>query len=471
MRRALACAVLALAAVLAPGGHAIGAPPPAAADVRPPSLATPVLSARRVPVLLSRLAAESRLAASLDVALDDPALGPARQRSCLVVHDGRDPSRLLYQHNPETPLIPASTLKILTGVAVAERLGRAHRFTTEARVSADPADGVVSGDLWLVGGGDPVLATSDYAASFVNQPQLYTPLESLADAVVAAGVREIRGRIAGDESRYDAARYVATWKPRYITDSEVGPLSALLVNDGFTQFKPRRVAAPSPARHAAEVLTALLRMRGVTVTGDAATGEAPSDSVLLSSVESAPLADIVAQMLRESDNTTAELLVKELGRRFGGGGSWDQGLAVLRTTLANIGLPVDEFHAADGSGLDRTDRLTCRLLVAALAKAGPGSDVVAGFPVAGRTGTLTKRFVNGPLAGRMRAKTGSLDGVTGLVGYVDDRADATLLFALLANELPREALGRTLQERVGTALANHPDAPAAAELAPLPNPR
>src|SRR5690606_7760656 len=101
---------------------------------------------------------------------------------------------------------------------------------------AAPVDGVVTGDLHLVGGGDPVLATNPYADRFPRQPQLRTDIESLADAVVAAGVRRVEGSVVGDESRYDAQRYVAGWPGRYLDQNVVGPLSALSVNDSFARY-------------------------------------------------------------------------------------------------------------------------------------------------------------------------------------------------------------------------------------------
>jgi D-alanyl-D-alanine carboxypeptidase/D-alanyl-D-alanine-endopeptidase (penicillin-binding protein 4) len=461
-----------LVTMLVSGALALGRPggpgqhPEAAAATAP--LGAPLLSPRRVPALLSGLVSRARLVAALDAALADPSLGPARARSCLVVHDR---GQVLYERRPDEQLIPASTLKVLTGLAVLERLGPAARFVTEVKASTPAVAGVVAGRLWLVGSGDPLLATADYAASFRNQPQLFTPLEALADALVATGIREVTGGVAGDDSRYDDVRYVPTWKSGYITHSEIGPASGLVVNDGFVQFSPRKLATGAPARHAAEVLTTLLRARGVVVAGEPGVEVAPADAVVLGSVPSAPMAEVVAQMLRESDNLTSELLVKELGRRFGGGGSWAEGLAVLRATLLGAGLAVDGLTAVDGSGLDRSDRATCRLLTAATARAGPGSDLVTGFPVAARTGTLAERFVNSPLAGKLRAKTGSLDGVVGLVGYVESAAGGSVLFSLLANELPRDALGRALQEKVGIILTAYPDAPSPEELAPSVPPR
>ena len=462
MRRWLVPVVLTLicapSTVLAIRGEGRGATSGRRADLR-----APVLSARRVPAFLAQTVADTRLRAQLDAALAEPSLGAARDHSCLVVRHGE---RLLLQRRPGERLIPASNLKVLTALAVLDRLGAGERMMTEVRAVAPPRDGVVEGPLWLVGGGDPLLGTAEYAASFENQPQVRTSLEALADAVVAAGIKVVNGGVMGDETRYDTQRYVPTWKPGYITDFESGPASALVVNDGFVEYKPRHVAAPEPDVHAAGVLAGLLQARGVTVNGPPGEGRAP-EGAKVAEVSSPPISEVVGQMLRESDNLTAELLVKELGYRFAGDGATTSGLKVMRETLTAAGLEVTDLVTLDGSGLDRADRATCDLLMDALDHSGPAGPVAAGFPVAARDGTLAKRFQGNPAAGRLRAKTGSLAGVVGLTGYVDVAAGGPpLAFTLLANELPRDALGRDLQEKVGAILSRYPEAPEPDALAP-----
>ncbi|MDP9071028.1 MAG: D-alanyl-D-alanine carboxypeptidase/D-alanyl-D-alanine-endopeptidase [Actinomycetota bacterium] len=463
MRRWILPAVLALvtssSAVLA-----VRAPGPADEGGQAgPAVRAPVLSPRRLPALLAQVVADTRLRSALDQALGDPALGGGRERSCLVVRHGRRP---IFERRPDERLIPASNLKVLTGLAVLAKLGPGERLVTEVRTGKPTAGGVVEGPLWLVGGGDPLLGTVDYAASFVNQPQLYTPMETLADEVVAAGVREVRGGVMGDETRYDTQRYVPTWRPVYATAAEVGPASALVVNDGFVVFTPRHVAAPEPDVHAAGVLTALLQARGVAVTGAPGQGSAPSGASTLARVASAPMREVVAEMLRESDNLTAELLVKELGRRYADQGTTAAGIGVVRETLLGAGLPVAHLVAVDGSGLDRSDRASCTLLMAALDVGGRHGPVAAGLPVAGRDGTLSRRFLGNPAAGRLQAKTGALEGVAGLTGYLDLPGAEPLVFSLLVNELPRDAVGRAIQERVGAILATYPQAPSPEALGP-----
>lgn len=431
-----------------------------AVPAAPPKV--PVLSVRRVPVVLSGAIADARLRSRLDAALADPAY----RRSCLSVdRDGRR----LYDVRPDERLIPASNLKLLTGFAALTRLGREARYTTEARSTRPPSNGVLDGDLFLVGGGDPLLGTADYAATFRNQPQVFTPLERLADEIKAQGITTVTGVVRGDESRYDRQRYIPTWKPGYRADGEIGPQSALVVNDGFAAFGARTQPAPAPATHAAAVLVALLQARGVTVAGGAGEGRAEAGPTV-ARLDSPPMRDVVAQMLRESDNMTAELLVKELGHRFGGDGSTEAGLRVIRETVAAAGLPAEPLALFDGSGLDRGDRATCRVLIESVARDGPTGALAAGMPVAAQDGTLARRFQNHPAAGRLRAKTGSLDNVASLSGWMNPPAATPdgprLAFALVANDFGRDAVGRALQEAVAAALAAYPEAPKPEELRP-----
>jgi len=219
---------------------------------------------------------------------------------------------------------------------------------------------------------------------------------------------------------------------------------------------------------AATTFTSLLQARGIQVGGAPGRGVAPAGAPV-ASVTSPPLQDEVTEILRESENDGAEEVVKELGVRFGGAGTTPAGLAVLRTVLDGAHLPTSQLTAVDGSGLDRGDRVSCQMLVDALQVAGPAGPLSAALPVAARNGTLGKRFVNTPAAGRLRAKTGSLSGVDALSGFVDQGAGGPpLAFSLLANNLPSDAAGRALESRVGQALAAWPEAPAASSLGPLP---
>jgi D-alanyl-D-alanine carboxypeptidase/D-alanyl-D-alanine-endopeptidase (penicillin-binding protein 4) len=166
---------------------------------------------------------------------------------------------------------------------------------------------------------------------------------------------------------------------------------------------------------------------------------------------------VVASMVRESDNASAELLTKELGLQEAGEGSTTAGVDVLRDAMADAGLPLDGVAFVDGSGLSRSDRLTCGLLTALLGEAGTGSALDRSLAVAGRTGSLTERFLGTPLVGRLRGKTGSLNGVETLAGVVETDSGGALSFAYLLNGPGTTDEGAArLQDRLGELLVHHP---------------
>lgn len=438
----------------------------AAPGPAPTAMATPVLSVRRVPTVVAAPIAARRLYADLDALMSSL---PAD--SCLIV-EGPD---LRYDHRGDAPLVPASTAKLLTATAALDALGPDERLRTAVVAPAPPAGGVVAGDLTLVGGGDPLLATPDYAARFVRQPQTFTDLDALAAAVQQAGVQRIDGSVVGDESRYDRTRYVPSWPPRYIDQNQVGPLSSLTVNDGFERFPLASGAggplepAPDPAANAAGVLTLLLETRGVDVVGPPRSGTAPPGAVEVAAVESPPLRDVVGQLLRESDNNTGELLLKELGHGVGDP-STAGGAAAARERLDDGDVDLTGAALVDGSGLSLDNRVTCTLLVDLLSRPETGAMLQDLLAVAGETGTLAGRYQGTPLEGVLRAKTGSLTSVASLAGVVADD-DPALTFALVVNVPAPEAVPAgvdAVEQQVAETLAGWPRVPDLAVLGPLP---
>jgi len=423
-----------------------------------------LLSVRRFPQALVRYRAETRLAASVEKVAADPALTPWTGGACIVVRVG---DRTIFARRPDQPVIPASTLKLLTAEAAVSVLGGDTRLATVLKADNPPAGGVLAGDLQVVGGGDPIIETDADAAKAKRQPVTRTRMEDVAQVVVAAGVRQISGGIRADETRYDAERSRPGWKASYQANGEVAPLSALLVNDGQD---PTGRPVAQPALQFAQVLTDLLRAQGVQVAGAPSIGPA-TGAATVATKESLPVRDLVAEMIRESDNTTAELLLKEMGRVAGGPGTTDAGLVAGRAALAKLGLDVTPLAIHDGSGLDRADKATCALLLAALVGAGRRSQLADALPVAAVSGTLQKRFVGSALAGRLRAKTGTLDGVSSLVGWVDPPPPATappVSFAVVTNGVPKDLDVTRLADRVGMAMGAWPEAPPPEAVGPGP---
>jgi D-alanyl-D-alanine carboxypeptidase/D-alanyl-D-alanine-endopeptidase (penicillin-binding protein 4) len=251
-------------------------------------------------------------------------------------------------------------------------------------------------------------------------------------------------------------------------------LSALSVNDGFVGVGATPIPSDHPAQDAAATFTALLKAAGVAVDGSPAAGVAPPGATTITSLPSPPMVDLLAEVLRQSDNNGAELITKEIGRRVAGAATTEAGVAAIRTDLQADGLPVDQLSAVDGSGLDRSDRASCNLIMAALRRSGPSGALARGLSVAGQTGTLEDRFVGTPAAGRLDAKTGTLEGVSALSGFVVPPAGSQvapasgLAFSMIVNSLPSMAIGEALEDRVGAILAQYPEAPSVADLKPLP---
>ena|GEM_PF-632209 len=418
-------ATAAAAAGRASATSAAPAPPVTEAPTPPPvetSSSTTTTTAAPPPAPAPRIAAAglpaSPPAPPTLTTLLEQALGG--RSGCLLVQDD---GATIFDHDSASPFVPASTQKLLVAAAALSRLGPDFRFETKVVATRPPQDGSL-GEAWLVGGGDPYLASPDYAAYLNTRPRTVdlptTPMAALADELVAQGVRAIPGGLHPDESRYEPQRSVPTWKPSYVSAAEVGSLGALTVNEGLASWGPSQAVAPDPAVGAAAALGHLLSDRGVAVPAPAATSAAPSDAVVVASVRSAPLSQIVAGMLRSSDNYVAEMLVKEIDHQYGGPGLTAGGTARVLEEDGRLGLPLEGVHLTDGSGLDVGNRATCRALLGAqmLSRLAPFSVLDSGLAIAGHTGTLVHRFVGTPADGRLAAKTGWIDGAVAMVGRI-----------------------------------------------------
>ena len=252
---------------------------------------------------------------------------PASYRTCFVVRqrtqlDDFGLQRLngIFSHRPELSLVPASNLKLATAAAALLQLGPDYRLTTRVLASRLPADGELYGDLYLVGGGDPLLYTSEYLAAFLRPPSVYTQIEDLAQEVYDRGLRRVYGSIVGVATRYDDRR-IASQLMSQESYQYVGPLSALLINDGYTNYAQRRYLgtlsrpAADPTLFTAAEFDDLLEALDMVITRRprvAGPDENIRGFIEIARIESAPLSELLLSLLTDSDNTTAELLVKEI---------------------------------------------------------------------------------------------------------------------------------------------------------------
>jgi len=377
--------------------------------------------------------ARTPLERRLDRALAVPHVASSRSAAFAV---DLTSGRRLYSHNLSLPLIPASNEKLAVTYACLLALGSSFRFSTDVLGEGELDGTVWRGDIFLKGYGDPTLSTLG--------------LLQLSSQLYAQGIRRVSGNIVGDESFFDQRRMAPGWKP-YFFINESPPLSALTVDRARYQGRTTRY----PARAAAMSFRAALLRTGISVAGRPLTGQADDEALALASIESVPLEAILRFMDHESDNFTAEILLKQLGAALSGQGTTASGAAVIRQLLQEQHIPLSGVRIVDGSGLSRLDRLTTSALVEMLRSSWLDEDLreilIAALPVAGRSGTLQRRMRGSAAAGRVRAKTGTLNEASALSGYVRRR----YAFSVIQNGSPVSLYwARLAQDRFAAVLAS-----------------
>ncbi len=404
----------------------------------------PLPDAASIQALAAALRADSRTGSSTNISVIDMVTGA-----------------VLADVGASEGQVPASTTKVLTAIGVVSALGPDFRLTTVARYDA------ARGELALVAGGDMLLAAgqgegaraeaSDDAAASAA-PDLRTPaqkavgyagLADLADQVVAAlaakGVTSVT--VVADTSAFPGPAIPVEWPAYAVNNGYAAPVTGLAVNVGKKTDEDYAKRWPDPAAIAADEFAARLTERGLTVKRGTARQGAKGEDV--GSVESAPLADVVAYMLHESDNTIAELLTRVLAIQTGATATPSASMAALTAQLGALGVDLSGLALYDGAGFSERNSIPPRVLTEALraASAAPHTHELLGWLAeAGLTGTLGNRFISTPGAGVVRAKTGSLTGVTSLAGVVITADGRPLAFAVLADGMrpgqdgPRQAI-------------------------------
>ena len=402
----------------------------------------------------------------------------------------------LYRRNGRAWLVPASTMKVITAVAAGARLGWGFRFETRLVAMGPVVNGTLTGDLVVVGSGDPTINP--------RHPSRAAAFDDWARALSAQGIRRITGHVVGDDSAMEQPGWGIGWAWDDLAVGYGAAYGALQFNDNEAEVTVGPGATPgappvvyvSPSNHGlfldvqavtaaadAEASLAMSRVPGtrfLDVTGRVPLGAAPAsemvavanptlffaaelratlmrhgitvdgaamdideqserpraaDGATLLLDLSPPLSEIVRPLLQWSRNSYAETLVTALDAVPPASAA--DGLAALRATLSDLGVAVDGFHALDGSGLSRNDYLSADTLVETLAAAWARPDLrgplLEALPEAGRPGTLSRRLANTAGAGRVRAKTGSMSNVRSLAGYVRTTADEPLTFAFISN--------------------------------------
>ncbi|GLY21782.1 D-alanyl-D-alanine carboxypeptidase/D-alanyl-D-alanine-endopeptidase [Micromonospora sp. NBRC 101691] len=458
--------------------------------------------------------AETRLSATLDAILADARLDGAQ--AGVVVADATT-GDTIYQRNGDRRLIPASNTKLLTSAAAMELLGPGHRFTTDVLRSGTKRGSVLTGDLHLRGGGDPTMLAADYdalAARVAAAGIRMVTGDLVADDTRYDATRlgpdwtwddepyyyaaQISALTVAPDTDYDAGTVIVSAAPG--ADAGQRPKISLTPSTGYLRIDNRATtvatgttsisfdrehgtntvvvtgqialaATPSsdwvtvwePTGYAADVFRTALRKHGVRVLGKTVPGRAtPTGATGVARHDSMPLAELLVPFMKLSNNGHAEVLTKEIGRVLSGSGTWSAGIAAISRYVADAGMDTGALRQRDGSGLSRRNLVPpdefVDLLVAVRAE--PWFDAwYAALPVAGNAerfvgGTLRSRMAGTPAANNVRAKTGSLTGVSGLSGYVTDADGRQLVFSVVLNNYLASSV-KNLEDQIAIALASY----------------
>lgn len=352
----------------------------------------------------------------------------------ISVADGQ--GRLLADLNGTRPRVPASNQKLLSTAYALDRLGPDYRLNTQLWRLAD-------GSFRLTGEGDPDLAL----------PQL----QRFARLAVANSGGDGRPSLVQLQLAEEPAQswWPAGWHP----DDRYYAYGAPITRLALTSNAIQAAVANPPSRLRTLLNQALVQQGGqARLSLVSARSPLPDDAVLVHQEPSAPMHNLLSLANSESHNFTAEVLLRQ------GSGSWDLAQARLdaQRWLGEQGLPMAGVTVADGSGLDRANRLTSRFLVALLLRMNQhpyANQYLASMAVAGRRGTLRNLYIGTPIEGRLYAKTGTLTGVRSISGVLDTN-DGPRYVSAISNGAgsPNGTIGAVLRQVLNTQLC--PSGPA-----------
>lgn len=345
-----------------------------------------------------------------------------RSQVGLMVYDLTADSAI-YCHNERQLLRPASTMKVVTAIAAIDRLGGSFQFKTTLSYTGAIEDGVLNGDVYLVGGFDPRF-NSDDMGSFV-------------DGIRRMGIDTIRGRIVADKSMKDADMLGEGW----CWDDDNPVLSPLLISrrDVFVKRFVDR-----------------LRDEGVVVEADTVAGRQPGGAYEVGT-RTHTIDQVLMPMMKESDNLCAEALFYQLGASTGAHPATARDArTVVRRLVEKVGLRPSDYRIADGSGLSLYNYVTAELEVMLLRYAYQNTNIymhlLPSLPVAGEDGTLRRRMRGTFTSGNVKAKTGSVTAISSLAGYCTAANGHVLCFAIINQGIRRGSEGRAFQDKVCEAL-------------------
>jgi D-alanyl-D-alanine carboxypeptidase/D-alanyl-D-alanine-endopeptidase (penicillin-binding protein 4) len=352
----------------------------------------------------------------------------------------------------DTPRPLASNTKLFTTAAALSLIGPETRIPTKVMTDGTiDSAGVLHGSLYLQGGGDPTLGTPAFYDSYLAG--LGTNIFALVPQLKRAGIKQVTGRLYGDDTIFDRKRGVLD--SGYATSPYIGPLSGLDFNSGFAGNTSSSHFSSDPAKLATQTLDSSMRHSGIKLSPTIALGKTPTGARSVAVVRSAPLTQIIDTTDVYSDNFFAEMLEKLLGARLGGAGTTAAGTTVVEDFAAELGSAI---HQVDGSGLTRSNEASPQEVVDLLLgmrKSEVSEDFIEDLSLAGHEGTTAGRMKGTPAYGRCRLKTGTLTGVSNLSGYCFNQSGRVMVFSTLMGSVGSTEYAHIEQDRIAGAVAGY----------------
>ncbi|MFJ7853810.1 D-alanyl-D-alanine carboxypeptidase/D-alanyl-D-alanine-endopeptidase [Peribacillus frigoritolerans] len=423
---------------------------------------------------------------------------------------------MIYERESQTRLRPASNLKLLTAAAALETLGEDHTFQTELYIKGVQVGHVLQGNVYLKGKGDPTLLEKDFdelAASLKQRQVKFVHGDLIGDASWYDDVRYSQDLVWGDEQEYYGAAVSAlTASPNedYDTGTIIVELApgekagkratvklepetdhVKVINktktvsaDANNKIEIERshgtqvitvtgtipedaevtkewVSVEDPTEYALSLFEKSMKEHGIKVLGKRKKGKTPVGAHMIATHQSMQLSQLLIPFMKLSNNSHAEVLVKEMGKEADGEGSWKDGLKVARNQLKSMGLDMQTIMMRDGSGISQVNMIPAneitKLLYAIQEKTWFPAYLNA-LPIAGNEnrmvgGTLRKRMKGTLAAGNVRAKTGTISGTSSLSGYVTTKRGEKIIFSIILNNFVEEKGITAIQDKIAVMLA------------------
>lgn len=367
-------------------------------------------------------------------------VGDESTKRAVLVEDAYS-GEVVASYNPNTPLIPASNMKLLSGINALENLGPTFRFKTSTFLSGDT--------VYLKAGGDLLLSPGESDPQKIDgHAGIATLAKNTAEALKQAGVNSVH-------VRYDLGIWTSdVYHPDWVSQGDitfVGEVAPMAFDRG--RYRPDEYRYKTQvAQEVATTFAQRLGEDGISLIDGPAAAETPSDSRELSHVDSAPLTDIVHFLFKASDNTLTEALCRAVAVQKHQSTSLVDAPHLMRQDIADLGINTEGFDPHDCSGLSRQNRVSPATLTSAWnyilnTPNNKSRGILSDMPVAGFDGTLHDRFKDLPDSGRVMGKTGTVDYVRSLSGFIVTDSGHLLIFAILDNATTQpEGIDKLVEE-------------------------